>query len=105
MPHEQEFVTIKQASERLGVSPRTIRRWVADIGTSDITRGTAKRHTLEVDISALEQWTDGTQRTQISQKPHKNKEKQKNPVAQAPGASRLESRNWWYNIFITQNLS
>ena len=55
MPHKQEFVTIKQASDRLGVSPRTIRRWVADIGTRDITRGTAKRHSLEVDISALKQ--------------------------------------------------
>ena len=101
MIKQQEFVTIKQASEQLGVSPRTIRRWIADIGTSDITRGTAKRHTLEVDISALEQyrghtakWTDVTQRTdeaqgtkqaQIPQKPHTNSVKSERDTTDKTG--------------------
>lgn len=32
-------------------------------------------------------------------------QKTNNPVAQASGASRLESRNWWYGYIIVKNLS
>ena len=64
---QQEFVTIKRASERLGVSPRTIRRWILDIGTPNITRGTAKRRTLEVNITALEQHKGHEQEAQGTQ--------------------------------------
>lgn len=78
MPQNQEFVTIKQASERLQVSPRTIRRWILDIGTKDITRGTAKRHSLQVDITALKQ--------------HKGQEAQR--TQQAHGAEKAQKAQW-----------
>ena len=75
---QQEFVTIKQASERLQVSPRTIRRWILDIGTKDITRGTAKRHSLQVDISALKQHKG--QEAQRTQQAQEAKEAQQTPL-------------------------
>ena len=79
---QQEFVTIKQASQRLGVSPRTIRRWILEIGTKNITRGTAKRHTLEVDIRGLEQHTRRDKVAQEANGAKEAKEARKKEVAQ-----------------------
>ena len=108
MPQKQEFVTIKHASERLGVSSRTIRRWILDIGTKGVTRGTAKRHSLEVDISALERYKGhNTQQTQGTEVTHEAQETQRTNSVKYPKNERknkVTDRADIHNIMDTQDI-